>query len=168
MQINESTCARDLAKHLNNQCTLVYHHRKFDFNRDTDEYLNGEIAIYHALNKASWTVKAWIQRKIASVIIPKLYFVGENKEISDALRLYAEIVLSKFSESMRYIEFPNYLMIPKESAQYSDYIVDKLGNRGVVCIGKPNAESLFFEGVSVEEGRQQLKNNLLWWRFECE
>ena len=59
-------------------------------------------------------------------------------------------------------------MVPKDSAQYYDYIVDKLGNRGVVCLGKPNAESLFFEGVSIEEGRLQIENNKRWWGFVSE
>jgi len=168
VQVGENTSHEDLEISQNDQRTIIYHHPEFDFKRDTNRYLNGEVAIYHALNKASWTVKAWIQREIALLIIPKLYFVGENKEISDGLRTYAESILSKFSESMLYIDFPNYIMVPKENVQYSDYIVDKLGNRGVVHRGKPNAESLFFEGVSVEEGRQQLKNNKLWWGFESE
>ncbi|MDB2331057.1 DUF115 domain-containing protein [Alteromonas sp.] len=168
VQVDENTKPQDLAQCLNKQYTVVYHHSEFDFTRDIDAYLKGDSIFYHALSKASWTVKAWIQRHIAVLIIPKLYFVGESKELSDKLREYAQDVLAKFSSDLEYIDFPNYIMVPKDNVQYNDYIVDRLGNRGVVCVGKPTAESLFFEGVSASEGQQQIKNNMLWWGFESE
>lgn len=167
-QVDENTDAHVIERYLTNSFTFVFHHPEFNFKCDVDAYLNSEKPLYHAINKASWVVKAWIQRNIAQLIIPKLYFVGESKEISEGLRSYAEIVLDKFSDDMHYIDFPNYIMVPKDSAQYSDYIVDKLGNRGVVCLGKPNAESLFFEGVSIEEGRLQIENNKRWWGLDSE
>lgn len=168
VQIDEKTTQQALAGYLNEENTVLYHHPVFDFKRDVDGYLSGEKVLYHAINKASWTVKAWIQKDIAKVIIPKLYFVGESKEISDVLRAYIEKVLSMFSDDLHFIDFPNYIMVPKDNAQYCDYIVDKLGNRGGVCIGKPQVESLFFEGVSNREAHQQIKNNVLWWGFESE
>jgi hypothetical protein len=168
VQVDESTTQQTLTGYLNKKNTVIYHHPVFDFRRDVDAYLNGETVFYHAINKASWTVKAWIQRNTALVIIPKLYFVGEHKEISDSLRVYAEQVLSMFPDDFRYIDYPNYIMVPKDRAQYYDYIVDKLGNRGVVCVGKPKVESLFFDGVSIREAGQQIENNILWWGFERE
>lgn len=167
-QVDENTEVHVIERYLTNPFTVVFHHPEFNFKCDVDAYLNSEKPLYHAINKASWVVKAWIQRNIAQLIIPKLYFVGESKEISEGLRSYAEIVLDKLSDDMHYIDFPNYIMVPKDSAQYSDYIVDKLGNRGVVCLGKPNAESLFFEGVSIEEGRLQIENNKRWWGLDSE
>ena len=168
IQVDENTKQQDLAQYINNQYTVVFHHPEFDFTCDVDDYLQGDTVFYHAIIKASWTVKAWIQRNIAVLIIPKLYFVGESKELSDKLRVYAQDVLAKFSPDLEYIDFPNYIMVPKDNVQYNDYIVDKLGNRGVVCVGKPTEESLFFEGVSAIEGQQQIKNNMLWWGFESE
>ncbi len=168
VQVGESTTQQTLTGYLNEKNTVIHHHPVFDFRRDVDAYLNGETIFYHAIHKASWTVRAWIQRNTALVIIPKLYFVGENKEIPDSLRAYAEQVLNMFPDDSRYIDYPNYIMVPKDSAQYSDYIVDKLGNRGVVCLGKPNAESLFFEGVSIGEGRLQIESNKRWWGLDSE
>lgn len=168
VQIDKDTSQKALADFFCKQNTILYHHPVFDFKYDVDAYLNGETVFYHSINKASWTVKAWIQKKIALVILPKLYFVGESKEVSDGLRDYAEHVLSMFPEHVSYIDYPNYIMIPKDNAQYNDYIVDKLGNRGVVCVGKPKVESIFFEGVSKREAHQQIENNIMWWGFGSE
>ena len=148
--------------------TMVLHHSIFCFKTDTDSYLNGQFYFYHAVNKAAWAVKAWTQRDIAAFIIPKLYFVGNGKEISQTLKLYAEKLLRRFPDDLPLVEFPNYIMVPKQTAKYNDFIVDKLGNRGVVCYGKPTAELLFFEGVSEKEGRQQIRNNIKWWGLDRE
>ncbi len=168
VQIDEATSSKDLENHLNNQDTILFHHPVFDFKRDVDAYLNGETVFYHSIIKASWAVKAWIQKSMALVIIPKVYFVGESKEISGSLQRYTEKILSIFPDDLQYIDYPNYIMVPKKNTQYNDYIVDKLGNRGVVCIGKPQVSSMFFEGVSKREALQQIKNNILWWGFESE
>lgn len=148
--------------------TLILHHSVFCFNTDIEHYFNGQFYFYHQINKASWTVKAWIQRDIATLMIPKLYFVGNAKDISPALRIYAETLLNSLSDDWTYVEFSNYIMVPKETVKHNDFIVDKLGNRGVVCYGKPTADLLFFEGVSVKEGQQQIRNNLNWWKLDRE
>lgn len=166
VQIDEGTKQQTLIGYLNKQNTVIYHHPVFNFKRDIDAYLNGETVFYHAKNKASWTVRAWIQKNTALVIIPKLYFVGERKEIPNSLRVYAEKVVNMFPDGLRYVDYPNYIMVPRASAQYYDYIVDKLGNRGVLCSGTLNAESLFFDGISIDDGRRQIENNMLWWGFK--
>lgn len=165
VQIDKDTSKKAFADFLREQNTILYHHPVFDFKYDVEAYINGETVFYHAINKASWTVKAWIQRNIALVIVPKLYFVGDSKEVSDSLSGYAKHVLSMLPDDVHYIDYPNYIMVPKDNAQYNDYIVDKLGNRGVVCVGKPRVESMFFEGVSKREAHQQIENNILWWGF---
>lgn len=168
VQIDSAVEQDKVIELLKAKCTVVFHHSIFDFKYDIERYLNGDFYFYHAILKASWNIKAWIQRKTALLIIPKLYFVGSNKELSDSLRNYSQELFSKFPDDMLFIDFPNYIMVPKDSAKYNDYIVDKLGNRGVICIGKPDVESLFFEGVTVSEAKQQVKNNMLWWGFEGE
>ena len=168
MQIDSTVKRNVVTELLCKDSTIVYHHPIFDFKRDVESYLNSDTSFYHAIMKASWNVKTWLQRKTALLIIPKLYFVGNDKELSDNLYRYGQELFDKFPDDIQFIDFPNYIMVPKESAKYKDYIVDKLGNRGVICIGKPNVESLFFEGVTVSEAQQQIKNNMLWWGFEGE
>lgn len=143
--------------------TFVYEHPKLDFEREVASYLNGDAIFYHKTYCSTWTAKSWILKEFAQAIIPKVFFVGELKVLSNSLHGYANTLFGYFAEDTQFVIFPNYIMVPRKSAQYNDIIVDKLGNRGCLCHGRPEPEALFFDGISVSAAESQVARYVSEW-----
>jgi hypothetical protein len=163
--VDENTNFTDLTTQFSmGVTTFLCSHTELNFDVDIDSYLSGQKAFYHDASNITWLIKSVFLSDVSSVIIPKLHFVGDYENMSQNLLAYAEQVFSQFAVETHYVSYPNYIMVPRKDANYNDYIVDNLGNRGVLIKNLPTYQDLFFEGSSVEEGRMHINKYFSNWR----
>ncbi|MBC3765026.1 6-hydroxymethylpterin diphosphokinase MptE-like protein [Neptunicella marina] len=130
-QLQQKTSAQPMA--------LIYLADKVKTSQDIDMFVKGEKPYLRDSLVTIWLAKYFYSVELYSVFIPRLQYVAGKVEKISPLLVKIEQDLGDIEH---YVEFPDYLAIPRKNVKIENALLDNLGNRGRLVGGNIQASSL--------------------------